>query len=83
MKRVRFYLPPEITIQDTILNIRRKIKLSSDTSLEMFRRFQSDYDNDIYKVFSQMCQRNVSLKDPLRDQGILPGDILVVLPTNR
>jgi hypothetical protein len=83
MKRVRFYLPPEITIQDTILNVRRKVKLNKDTNLSMFRRFHRDYDTRECKVYSAMCERNVSIIKPLRSQGVLPGDTLIVLPMDR
>lgn len=81
MKSVRFYLPAEITIQDTILDIRRKIHLSRDTSLGMFRRFQN-HSNQC-KVMSQVLRSKVLIDTPLREQGILPGDILLVLPVSR
>lgn len=82
MKRVRFYLPPEITIQDKILNVRKKVKLTSELSLRMFRRFSNLHESTI-QVYSQISRKIINLDIPLRSQGILPGDILLVLPEHR
>jgi hypothetical protein len=49
----------------------------------MFRRFHGDYDTRECKVYSAMCERNVSIIKPLRSKGILPGDTLIVLPIDR
>lgn len=79
MKRVRFCIPPEITIQDRILNIRRKIRLTDDLSLKMFRRFQQPKISD-YKICSELYKKELVIDKPLRSQGILPGDIINVIP---
>lgn len=81
MKRVRFRIPPEITIQDRILNIRRKIRLTDDISLRMFARFQQSTGTN-YRICSELYQKEIAIDKPLRSQGILPGDILNVLPVN-
>ena len=79
MKRVRFYIPSEITIQDKILNIRRRIRLTNDLSLKMIRRFQEIKNKD-YKIYSESYNGEITIDKPLRSQGILPGDIINVIP---
>ena len=81
MKRVRFCIPPEITIQDRILNVRRKIHLTNDLSLKMFRRFQQSTVKN-YRICSELYEKEITIDKPLRSQGILPGDVLNVLPVN-
>ena len=81
MKRVRFRIPPEITIQDRILNVRRKIHLTNDLSLKMFRRFQQSTVKN-YRICSELYEKEITIDKPLRSQGILPGDVLNVLPVN-
>lgn len=79
MKRVRFCIPPEIIIQDKILNIRRKIRLTDNLSLKMFRRFQQSKIQN-YKICSELYEREILIDKPLRSQGIIPGDIINVIP---
>lgn len=81
MKRVRFRIPPEIIIQDRILNIRRKIRLTNDLSLKMFRRFQQNSIPN-FKIRSELCEKELVVDQPLRSQGILPGDIINIIPVN-
>lgn len=82
MKQVRFSLPPEITIQDTLLGIRKKIHLTGTLCLKSFRRF-TECEHAKYSVYSRMCNSLININDPLRSQGVLPGDTLIVLPTIR
>jgi len=77
MKKVRFRLPSEVVIKDTILNLRKRIRLTKDVSLDMFYRFKQ-YP---CRVESNLYGKSISLSEPLRSQGVLPGDILVVLPS--
>ena len=79
MKRVRFYIPSEIIIQDRILNIRRKIQLTDNLSLKMIRRFQEMKNKD-YKICSESYKKEIAIDKPLRSQGILPGDIINIIP---
>lgn len=84
MKQVRFNLPPFITILDTIYHIRKQIHLSDYLSLEMLPRFQQKCSTPTprqpFEVVSQVNHCHVDCHLPLRSQGILPGDILIVLP---
>lgn len=81
MKRVRFYLPPEITIRDTILGIKRKIPLTRDMTLKMIRRFQNpEFKTSHYKICSETYDREILIDIPLRSQGIVPGDTIHIIP---
>ena len=64
-----------------ILNIRRKIRLTDDLSLKMFRRFQQIHSKD-YKICSELYEKEITIDKPLRSQGVLPGDIINIIPIN-
>jgi hypothetical protein len=84
-RRVSFSVPKTLVIDDQILQIRRTIPFYENLSLYMLPRFHyspspkiSKNPSYYLKVKSRVNNQYVDIFTPLREQGIYPGDILVV-----